>query len=82
MPGVYFVIRKAVFVTPSVEAAVQYDTFSFIPLPIVVMPLSTTQISEESPCPAGDVPWEGVGGSSLCVQFKELNDQVSWYVFA
>lgn len=46
------------------------------------MPLSTTHISKESPCPAGDVPWEGVGGSSLCFQFKELNDQLSLYVLA
>lgn len=34
--GIYFVIRKAVSVTPSTEAAVQQDTFSTIPLPVGV----------------------------------------------
>lgn len=73
MHGIYFVIRKAAFATPLVEATVQRDTFSTIPLPVGVSDGSEwAWRSEESGCPAGDVPWEGMGGPSSGFQSRRL----------
>lgn len=44
--------------------------------------MTLTKHNIKSPCPAGDVAWEGMGGSLVGFQFKKINDQVSLYVLA